>query len=54
MATETLADLMEPLGNIPPERILVVPFPGTATEEDVLPGGFTLKLAELFGALKLE
>ena len=36
MSTVTLADFMEQLGNIPPERILFDPLPGTATEEDVL------------------
>ena len=33
---ETLADLMEKLGNVPLERIRLHPFPGTATVEDVL------------------
>ena len=33
---ETLADLMEQLGNVPLERIRLHPFPGTATVEDVL------------------
>jgi hypothetical protein len=33
---ETLADLLESLGDIPPERIRMRPLPGTATEEDVL------------------
>ena len=33
---ETLADLMERLGNVPLERIRLHPFPGTATVEDVL------------------
>jgi Uma2 family endonuclease len=32
----TLADLLERLGGIPPERIRYHPYPGTATEEDVL------------------
>jgi len=32
----TLADFLEQLGNIPAERILFNPPPGTATEEDVL------------------
>jgi Uma2 family endonuclease len=32
---KTLADLVEHLGGIPPERILLDPLPGTATEEDV-------------------
>jgi Uma2 family endonuclease len=33
---ETLADLMDRLGNIPPERIRMKPAPGTATVRDVI------------------
>jgi len=33
---ETLADLLERLGDVPPERVLLHPWPGTATEEDLL------------------
>jgi Uma2 family endonuclease len=32
----TVADLFEQLGQIPPDRIRLVPTPGTATEQDVL------------------
>jgi len=32
----TVADLLERLGDIPPERVIMTPSPGTATEEDVL------------------
>ncbi len=35
-AVVTLADLLEALGNIPPERIRMRPPPGTATEDDVI------------------
>jgi Uma2 family endonuclease len=35
-AIETLADLLEQLGGIAPERVRFRPAPGTATEEDVL------------------
>ena len=35
-AIETLADLLEQLGGIAPERVRLRPAPGTATEEDVL------------------
>ena len=35
-AIETLADLLEHLGGIAPERVRFRPAPGTATEEDVL------------------
>jgi Uma2 family endonuclease len=35
-AIETLADQLERLGNIPPERIRWQPYPGTATIEDML------------------
>src|SRR5207302_522546 len=33
---ETLADLLDRLGSIPPERVRFRPPPGTATESDVL------------------
>jgi Uma2 family endonuclease len=33
---ETVADLLESLGDIPPERIRMHPWPGTATEDDVI------------------
>ncbi|MBI1899585.1 MAG: hypothetical protein HYS13_00545, partial [Planctomycetia bacterium] len=33
---ETLADLLDRLGNVPLERIRFRPAPGTATEADVL------------------
>jgi Uma2 family endonuclease len=33
---ETMEDLLEQLGGIPPERVLLRPAPGTATEADVL------------------
>jgi Uma2 family endonuclease len=32
----TMADLLDSLGNIPPERVRVQPPPGTATEDDVV------------------
>jgi Uma2 family endonuclease len=35
-AIETLADLLEHLGGIPPDRVWFHPTPGTATEADVL------------------
>jgi len=36
VALETLADLLDHLGGIAPERVRLHPAPGTATEEDVL------------------
>jgi Uma2 family endonuclease len=36
VAIDTVADLLESLGDIPPERVRMHPSPGTATEEDVL------------------
>jgi Uma2 family endonuclease len=33
---DTLAELLQRLGDIPPERVRAVPAPGTATEDDVL------------------
>jgi Uma2 family endonuclease len=35
-AYETFADLLKQLGDIPPERIRLIPPPGQATEEDVI------------------
>ena len=34
--TRTLADMLEDLGNIPPQRVRMHPPPGTATEQDVI------------------
>jgi hypothetical protein len=42
-ASETMADVIERLGGIPAERILMRPHPGTATEDDVV----RFKLCEL-------
>jgi Uma2 family endonuclease len=36
MSTETLADLVDRLGGIPLDRIRYHPFPGTATDQDVI------------------
>jgi Uma2 family endonuclease len=33
---ETVADLLERLGDIPPHRVRMKPYPGTATEQDVI------------------
>src|SRR4051812_2533333 len=33
---ETVADMIEQLGGIPPSRIRMRPLPGTATEQDVI------------------
>jgi hypothetical protein len=33
---KTVAELTEWLGDIPPERVRIHPWPGTATESDVL------------------
>jgi Uma2 family endonuclease len=33
---ETVADLLEQLGDIPPHRVRMKPYPGTATEQDVI------------------
>ncbi len=32
----TVADLLDQLGGIPPERVRMTPYPGTATEKDVI------------------
>lgn len=34
--TETVADLLKRLGDVPPSRVRMVPAPGTATEKDVV------------------
>ncbi len=49
-----IADLLDRLGNIPPERVRLDPPPGTATEKDVLAAwsGLDRRLCELvFGTL---
>ena len=35
-AERTVADLLDQLGGIPPERVHMTPWPGTATEKDVI------------------
>jgi Uma2 family endonuclease len=53
---ETIADLIEQLGDIPPARILLHPAPGTATEEDVLrlEGAANKRLCELIDGVLVE
>jgi Uma2 family endonuclease len=54
-AVETVADLLERLGDIPPERVWVRPAPGTATEVDVLAAGDHLdRLCELVDGTLVE
>jgi Uma2 family endonuclease len=51
----TLADLLESLGQIPPNRIRVVPPLGTATEEDVIKAeGRTGRISELIDGVLVE
>jgi Uma2 family endonuclease len=52
---ETLADLLERLGSIPPDRVRFHPLPGTATEQDVLarPDGVK-RLCELVDGVLVE
>jgi Uma2 family endonuclease len=52
----TFADLLEALGNIPPNRILLFPSPGTATEADVLrlDGRADRRLCELVDGTLVE
>jgi Uma2 family endonuclease len=59
MAVENMADLMEVrerLGNVPFERILLQPLPGTATEEDALRQleGPTKRICELIDGVLVE
>jgi Uma2 family endonuclease len=53
---ETLADLLEQLGGIAPERVRFRPAPGTATEEDVLAirNGPERRLCELVDGVLVE
>jgi len=52
---ETLADLLHRLGNIPLERIRFRPYPGTATEQDVLEAeARTGRLCELVDGVLVE
>jgi Uma2 family endonuclease len=53
---ETVADLLERLGGIPPERIRLHPPPGTATEADVLAAMETprKRLCELIDGVLVE
>lgn len=54
-AIETLADLLERLGGVPPGRVRCRPYPGTAVEADVLthPGG-EKRLCELVEGVLVE
>src|SRR3989442_12650257 len=53
---ETLADLLARLGNVPLERIRFRPYPGTATEADVLAAmhGPRERLCELVEGVLVE
>src|SRR5207245_6775488 len=53
---ETLADLLDRLGGVPPERIRFRPYPGTATEADVLAAmqGPDQRLCELVEGVLVE
>jgi Uma2 family endonuclease len=52
---ETLADLLEQLGDIAPERVRFRPLPGTATEQDVLEvRARTGRLCELVDGVLVE
>jgi Uma2 family endonuclease len=52
---ETLADLLESLGDIPPRRIRMQPLPGTATEADVLAAhAVDKRLCELVDGVLVE
>src|SRR5262245_66598546 len=52
----TFADLLEALGNVPADRILMHPAPGTATEEDVIAAaeGPEKRLCELIDGVLVE
>src|SRR5262249_36727129 len=52
----TVADLLNALGNVPADRILMHPIPGTATEDDVIGGaeGPERRLCELIDGVLVE
>src|SRR5215469_12780171 len=53
---ETVAELLERLGDIPPHRIRMKPYPGTATEQDVIAAEAALdkRLCELVDGTLVE
>src|SRR5487761_519570 len=53
---ETVADLLERLGDIPPHRVRMKPYPGTATEKDVIAAEAALdkRLCELVDGTLVE
>jgi Uma2 family endonuclease len=53
---KTMADLLDRLGNIPPERVWLDPLPGTATEKDVIAAwsGLDRRLCELVHGTLVE
>src|SRR5438876_10176753 len=53
---ENLAEFLEELGGIPPERIRMKPWPGTATEDDLLAllDGENKQLVELIDGVLVE
>lgn len=55
-APDTLADVLHLLGDVPPERVLARPAPGTATEEDLvrLLDGDDKRLCELIDGVLVE
>jgi hypothetical protein len=51
----TVGDLIKSLGDIPPERIRTQPWPGTATEDDVLAAhARDIRLCELVDGVLVE
>lgn len=54
-SVETVADLLDQLGGIPPERIRMCPAPGTATEQDAEQAeSRTGKICELIDRVLVE
>jgi Uma2 family endonuclease len=53
---KTMADVLERLGNVPPERVRLDPSPGTATEKDVIAAwsGLDRRLCELVHGTLVE
>jgi Uma2 family endonuclease len=56
MVYDTFAEVLERLGNVPPQRIRMHPWPGTATEKDVIASldGANKRLCELVDGVLVE
>jgi Uma2 family endonuclease len=51
---KTVRELLDKLGDVPAHRVLMVPLPGTATEDDVLKEGSVKRFCELVDGVLVE